>query len=120
MPQKQVGWRFDPYLLEKFKEICRSHSFKPSKAIEYFMKSVVEIGDPSLALSRLDKGSEAERKALETQARILLAMLRNDEYWIHTGDGSRGVIASLFDIIPKLENEELIHEIELELSKKRK
>lgn len=120
MPQKQVGWRFDPFLLKKFNETCRSSAFKPSKAIEYFMRAVVETGDPTIVLSRITRGSEIEKKAVEAQARILLAKLRNGEYWIYTGDGERNIVASLLDMIPKLENEELIREIELELSKRRK
>ncbi len=115
MPQKQVGWRFDPFLLNEFKDVCRKKGFKPSNCVVKFMEAVVKAKDPSIVLSRIVKGDEGEKRAIEVQARVLLARLRAGEYWF----GSHSILVALYNMIPMLEDEGLVREIELELSKKR-
>lgn len=119
MPQKQVGWRFDPWVLDRFREVCRSSGFKPSRVVEEFMRVVVDVGDPRIVLDRVFRVSDFERRGVERQARILLSMLRRGVYWLYEGDESYSVEFMLLKLLPRIEDEELAREIEEELSKVR-
>ena len=119
MPQKQAGWRFDPWIFEKFKDVCRRCGFKPSKVVERFMEAVVENGDPELVIGRIYTAGEHEKRALEAQARVLLAKLRSGTYWIYSGGGQYNVEWMLLEMLPRLEDEQLIQEIEMELKKRK-
>jgi len=106
------GFRFDPELYEKFKEVVDGDRLTITEAFEKYMKASVEAGTVKLpeAKGRRSSGVEAE-------ARVLLSWLRNGQtsYWVT--DEEISVRGKLLQMLSQVEDEALRKEIEEELKK---
>jgi hypothetical protein len=109
------AFRFDPDLYAKFKEIAHSSNLMVTEAFEKFMRACVGIG-----AVRFPEPAAPKREA-ETEARVLLAWLRQGEFWYHLGneDDEYSVPGRLLQLLPRIEDDSLRNEIENELKKKR-
>lgn len=102
------GFRFDPELYVKFKELAAQNSLGVTEAFERFMRACVENGAIVFP----------ESVDCEAEARVLLAWLRKGTYWYGVYDEEEvSVIGRLLQMLSKVEDDSLKNEIEEELKK---
>jgi hypothetical protein len=79
------------------------------------MRACVEVGAVRFSEPATRKGEA------ETEGRVLLAWLRQGEFWYHLGneDDEYSVPGRLLQLVPKIEDDALRNKIENELKKKR-
>jgi hypothetical protein len=106
------GFRFDPELYEKFKDLVDRNGLMITEAFERFMKASVEA-----ETVRLPEVKSSGRDGVEAEARVLLAWLRKGQtsYWV-TGD-EISVQGRLLQMLSQIEDKALQKEIEQELKK---
>lgn len=109
------AFRFDPELYERFKRVAQNYSLMVTEAFEKFMRACVEVGAVRFPEPAARKGEA------ETEGRVLLAWLRQGEFWYHLGneDDEYSVLGRLLQLLPRIEDDALRNEIENELKKKR-
>jgi hypothetical protein len=110
MPKVFKGFRFNSQLYLSFKELTLKNGYTVTGAFEKFMASAVEYGlvFPS-----------AKTENMEAEARVMLAWLKKDKYWVNLGSGEEtSTRGRLLELLPKVEDAELRKEIEETLKKK--
>jgi len=109
MPKARKGFRFDPQLYMRFKELAGKNGYTVTATLEKFMANAVEFGlvFPS-----------GKNEAAEAEARVMLAWLKEGKYWVNLGGkeetSTRG---RLLQLLPKVEDAELRSAIEETLKK---
>ena len=103
-------FRFDLNIYTGLKELASKNGYTVTGALERFMADAVKFGlvFPS-----------SQNAAVEAEARVMLAWLREGKYWVSLGGkeetSTRG---RLLQLLSKVENAELRVEIEETLKKK--
>ena len=112
--KKFMGFRFDPELYAKFKELAKKNSLMVTEAFERFMKACVQIGAVKVPEPAV------ERRDVEAEVHVLLAWWRKGAYWAHLdgGDEEQSVPGRLLQLLPKIRDEVLRNEVEQELKKR--
>jgi len=80
-PKKFKGFRFNSQLYEDFKIIAKKNGYNVTEAFEKFMTSSIENG-----LSFL---SAVKTENVESEARVMLAWLKEGGYWVSLGGGEQ-------------------------------
>jgi hypothetical protein len=106
------GFRFDPELYEKFKDLADRNGLMITETFEKFMKASVEA-----ETVRLPEVKSSGRGGVESEARVLLAWLRKGQtsYWV-TGD-EISVQGMLLQMLSQVKDEALQKEIEEQLKR---
>jgi hypothetical protein len=106
-----MGFRFDPELYAKFKELAKNNSLMVTEALEKFMRACLQVGAVKFPEPVGD---------VEAEARVLLAWWRKGAHWAHldSGDEEQSVPGRLLQLLPKIQDDSLRKEIEEELKKR--
>jgi hypothetical protein len=112
--KKFMGFRFDPELYAKFKELAKNNSLMVTEAFEKFMAACLQVGAVKFPEPAVEK------RDVEAEVRVLLAWWRKGAHWIYVGSGDeqQNVSGMLLRLLPKIEDEALRGEIEEELKKR--
>jgi hypothetical protein len=110
MAKVNKTFRLNPQLYADFKETAKKNGYTATGALEKFMAAAVEHGlvFPS-----------AKNMAAESEARVMLAWLKEGKYWVNLGGkeetSTRG---RLLELLPKIEDAALRQDLEEALKKK--
>ena len=110
MPKIDKCFRFNPQVYADFKKLASKNGYTATGALEKFMADAVQYG------LNFPSGKNA---AIEAEARIMLAWLKEGKYWVNLGGkeetSTRG---RLLELLPTVENAELRKDIEETLKTK--
>jgi hypothetical protein len=111
MPKVLKSFKFNPQLYASFKELAAKNGYTVTAALEKFMMGAVEYG--------LVFPSAVKTEAVEAEARVMLAWLEKDKYWVSLDrEQEISTRGRLLQLLPKVENAQLRAEIEETLKKK--
>jgi hypothetical protein len=112
MPKVFKAFRFNPELYESFKALASKNGYTVTGAFEKFMSSAVEFG---LAFPSASKNNEDA----ETEARVLLALLKKDKYWVRMNEKEEvSITGRLLQLLPNINETNLRQDIEQTLKEK--
>lgn len=110
-PKKLKGFRFNAQVYENFKLLAAKSGYTVTGAFEKFMSSSVEFG--------LSFPSPAKVENVESEARIMLAWLKEGRYWVNLGGGAEtSTRGRLLLLLPNILDANLRMDIEETLKKK--
>lgn len=110
MPKKLKAFRFSPELYELFKKLVVNSRFTITSAFEEFMSLCVQN----------ERLVFPEVANVDAEARVLLAWLKNKQYWYYPSTGDEGQISvtgRLLQLLSKIRDRSLKTEIEETLKK---
>lgn len=111
MPKELKTFRFNPQVYAAFRELAGKNGYTVTAAFEKFMTCSVEYG--------LVFPSAAKTENIEAEARVMLAWLKKDKYWVNLGGGEEtSTRGRLLQLLPKIEDAKLREEIEETLKDK--
>jgi hypothetical protein len=112
MPKVFKAFRFNPELYERFKVLASENGYTVTGTFEKFMSSAVECG---LNFPSASKTSEDA----ETEARVILALLKKNKYWIRIDDKKEvSIPGRLLQLLPNVKEPSLRQNIEETLKEK--
>ena len=115
-PRRETPWRkstktfrFNPQVYADFKELAKTNGYTATGALEKFVTDAAKYG---LTFPT------AKTEAAESEARVMLAWLKEGKYWVNLGGkeetSTRG---QLLQLLPKVEEAQLREDIEETLKK---
>jgi hypothetical protein len=111
MPKARKGFRFNPQVYSRFKEVASKNGYTVTAAFEKFMSSAIDYG--------LVFPSAVKTEGVEIEARIMLAWLKEGKYWVNLGSGEEtSTRGRLLQLLPNVEKADLRLDIEETLKKK--
>jgi hypothetical protein len=107
------GFRFDPELYERFKEVADRDRLMVTEAFKRYMRASVDA-----RTVKLPEPKSRGRSGVDAEARVLLAWLRKGQtsYWINE-DKEVSIHVQLLQMLTKVEDEALQEETEQQLQK---
>lgn len=112
--KRQVGWRLNRLLLDRFAEICRDEGLRPAEAVEEFMRRCLEVGSVSEALSLIISNEPKAILAKELRARLIMSDIlgtAQDDFFEYYEEIYEKRIRELLSLIPGIRDPELVEEI---------
>ena len=110
LPKAYRSFRFNPQVYVSFKQLAAKKGYTVTAALEKFMSSAVEFG---LVFPT------AKTENAEAQARVLLAWLKKNKYWVHLDSKEEtSTLGLLLELLLKIEDAELRKDIEETLKQK--
>ncbi len=111
MPKTFKGFRFNAKLYEEFKTLATKNGYTVTETFEKFMSSSIKFG--------LSFPSPVRLENAESEARIMLAWLKEGRYWVNLGEGAEtSTRGRLLLLLPVIENADLKKDIEETLKSK--
>lgn len=110
---RQLGYRVDGWVLERFRGLCGEEGLRPSQAIERFMRLVTQRGSIRGLFEAAERGWGEQTAVNDARARVLLDWLRKGQYWFGGKSGEEfSVQGQLYEMLGKVRDEGLLEEIE--------
>ena len=79
----QTGVRVDSELWQAYRLLCRREKLRPSKAIEEFLRVMVDADSVMSVLGLMREAARSRVEGLEAYARVLLDWYTHGKFWFH-------------------------------------
>ena len=79
----QTGVRVDSELWHAYRLLCRREKLRPSKAIEEFLRVMVDADSVMSVLGLMREAARSRVEGLEAYARVLLDWYTHGKFWFH-------------------------------------